>query len=139
MAPRCCLSLSVRGLTSHENSNRRESSRLNLRQQQQTSSKMWTPPKHLLNLVHHTPNGCRVLDVVSLKEPLSWCLVSFSVVSTVCSEIGRCARNRKHISAWTRRCPSLADEPQSLRGAEHFCPNYHCNAQAPNVTRPRCF
>ena len=29
MAPRCCLSLSVRGLTSHKNSNRRETSRLN--------------------------------------------------------------------------------------------------------------
>ena len=36
---------------------------------------------------------------------------SFSVVPTRCSEIGSCARNRKHVSAWTRRCPSFADEP----------------------------
>ena len=36
---------------------------------------------------------------------------SFSAVSTRCSELGSCNRKRKHVSAWTRSCPSFADEP----------------------------
>ena len=140
VAPRCCLSLSVRCLSSHENRNRRESSCLNFETATANLIKNVDPSK--------TPSQSR--PSYSQRMQSSRCRVverafvmvsaSFSVVSTLCSEIRSCARNRKHISAWTRRCPSLADEPQQpLRGAEHFCPHNHCNARAPNGTRPRCF
>ena len=46
---------------------------------------------------------CRTAD-----RTLVMMSASFSVVLTRCSETGSCARNRKHVSAWTRRCPSLA-------------------------------
>ena len=55
--------------------------------------------------------SCRALGVVQPKKTLVMISASFSVVLTRCSEIGSCTRNRKHVSAWTRRCPSFAEEP----------------------------
>ena len=117
VAPRCCLSLSVRGLTSHENINRRETSRLNFE----------TATANLIKNVDPSKTPSRSLPFYSQRMQSSRCRVvekAFVMVSRFPSCLPCAARleagNRKHISAWTRRCPSLADEPQPLRGAEHF-------------------
>ena len=51
------------------------------------------------------------LGDVTAERTLVMISASFAVVLTRCSEIGNRVKKRKHVSAWTRRCPSFADEP----------------------------